>query len=332
MSLLSTAQHYDVLFIGGKGGVGKTTVSAALAVQLAAQQKRTLIISTDPAHSLGDALNVPLSGDITPINAHLSAVELNPDAILDAHFNKVADTMRSYAKPEMMPALHKHLRLARVAPGAQEAAMLEAICHYLVNFRDMGFAKLIFDTAPTGHTLRLMMLPDMMQAWTDSLLAQQSKQQNMRDAHRALIRQTPHQAPDDTRLKQVMTVLDERRALFAAARTLLHEGHGSAVFLVMIPEMLPLAETRRTHRQMRDFHLPLQGIIVNQVMAQEQHDPFWQQRAARQQDILHKISDAFHDTDTFYIPLQADDIRGTAALSRFKETRTVAATTPHQHH
>lgn len=88
--------------LGGKGGVGKTTIASALAVQIAKTKRKTLIISTDPAHSLGDALGKTLSGDITPINDYLSALELDPEIIVEAHFKRIEATMQSYAKPAMM--------------------------------------------------------------------------------------------------------------------------------------------------------------------------------------------------------------------------------------
>ena len=80
----------------------------------------------------------------------------------------------------MMPKIREHLRLSKSAPGAQEAAMLESMCQYLVAAAGAGYEHIIFDTAPTGHTLRLLVLPEMMGAWTDGLLAQQRRQAKLR--------------------------------------------------------------------------------------------------------------------------------------------------------
>lgn len=320
-TLLEYALGDEIIFIGGKGGVGKTTMAAALAVQLANSGKKTLIISTDPAHSLGDVFEVNLSGEAKRLTSNLSALELNPETIINAHFKTVEDTMRAYANSDMMPALRKHLALAKQSPGAEEAAMLEAICRYLVNFRELGFERLIFDTAPTGHTLRLMILPEMMRAWTDGMLAQSRKQQNMREAMSSLLSdadssQDP-QRRQDQRLAQASAALNARRSLFEQARKILHKGGTAAVFLVMTPEMLPLAETLRTHQQMHQFHLPLKGIIINQVMPKDQSEAFWQQRANRQQRVITEIKRQLSDVPHFYFPLRADDIRGVAVLSDF---------------
>ncbi len=304
--------------MGGKGGVGKTTTAAAIAVQLAQESYRTLVVSTDPAHSLGDVLDTRLGGEIRAVGAKLSALELDPSRILDEHFRTVEETMRAYAKAEMMPALRKHLELAKISPGAEEAAMLEAICRLLVDFKEDGYERLVFDTAPTGHTLRLMLLPEMMQAFTDTLLAQNRKQLTTR---RALYSLSGAKDGSDSRLKRASDVLETRKTLFAAAREKLHEGGDTAVFLVMIPENLPFAETVRTYRRMREFHLPLSGIVVNQVIDTRQRDPFWQRRADRQCAVIRELNRAFTDCDRYYVPLQTGDIRGLEALSAFRETR-----------
>lgn len=175
-ALVEQLATQPIIFIGGKGGVGKTTTAAALASYYASQQQKTLIVSTDPAHSLGDVLNIRLKNGKTVISPYLDAIELNPDTIVDEHFAQVERTIRAYANPDMMPKIREHLQLSKSAPGAQEAAMLESMCQHLVNAADADYDHIIFDTAPTGHTLRLLVLPEMMGAWTDGLLAQQRRQ------------------------------------------------------------------------------------------------------------------------------------------------------------
>ena len=319
-----------IIFIGGKGGVGKTTTAAALASQFSAQHKKTLIISTDPAHSLGDVLNTRLNNEKTAISPYLDAIELNPDVIVDEHFAQVERTIKSYANPDMMPKIREHLRLSKSAPGAQEAAMLESMCQHLVEAAEAGYEHVIFDTAPTGHTLRLLVLPEMMGAWTDGLLAQQRRQAKLRsvathlDSHNQKGNQTdslkndvanPFAAKKSDRWEQAVSVLEKRKQLFRQAGLLLHDRAQTAIVLVMTADVLPLAETKRAIEQLEDSKLTPAAIVINQLISTTQSDEFWQRRADRQQQLMQDIEQNFTKYPLYPIYLQQTDVRGTDALS-----------------
>lgn len=315
-SLLDALARKHILFVGGKGGVGKTTSSAALAVRFARQGRRTLILSTDPAHSLGDVLDVALANQPRSVAPNLDAIELDANDIVRTHFKEIEQTIAAYANPDMMPKIRDFLHLARHSPGAEEAATLEAVCRHLIDARAKGYQHIIFDTAPTGHTLRLLMLPEMMQAWTDGLLAQQRRQAKLQDAAGALGHTggTRQSAAED-RLGKAMETLHRRRHLFAEARTLLHNPDITGIVLVLIPEMLPLLETGRAVAQLRAAHLPCAGLIINSVLGANQQGQFWQNRLQRQADILDKIHTQFHDLPRLMVELRDSDIRGEAALA-----------------
>lgn len=323
-----------IIFIGGKGGVGKTTTAAALASYYASQQKKTLIVSTDPAHSLGDVLNVRLNNEKTAVTPYLDAIELNPDVIVDAHFSQVESTIKSYANPDMMPKIREHLRLSKSAPGAQEAAMLESMCQYLITAADASYQHIIFDTAPTGHTLRLLVLPEMMGAWTDGLLAQQRRQAKLRsvanhlDSHNQKSSQknidkkidkkdvpNPFAKKKPDRWEQAVAVLEKRKALFRQAGILLHDRSQTAIVLVMTADVLPLAETKRAIEQLEESKLNPAAIVINQLIAPAQSDEFWRLRAERQQQLLQDIDNSFPNYPLYPIYLQQTDVRGTEALS-----------------
>lgn len=331
--LIEQLATQPIIFVGGKGGVGKTTTAAALASHYASQQKKTLIVSTDPAHSLGDVLNIRLSNEKTAVTAYLDAIELNPDIIVDAHFAQVERTITAYANPDMMPKIREHLRLSKSAPGAQEAAMLESMCQHLVSAADANYEHIIFDTAPTGHTLRLLVLPEMMGAWTDGLLAQQRRQAKLRsvanhlDSHNQKSNQkdidndvpNPFAANKSDRWEQAVSVLEKRKALFRQAGILLHDRSQTAIVLVMTADVLPLAETKRAIEQLEDSKLPPAAIVVNQLITPIQADEFWQHRAERQQQLMHDIEKIFTNYPLYPIYLQKTDIRGTGALSTLLE-------------
>ena len=314
-----------IIFIGGKGGVGKTTTAAALASYYANQGKKTLIVSTDPAHSLGDVLNVPLKNQKTVVTPYLDAIELNPDIIVDEHFAQVERTITSYANPDMMPKIREHLRLSKSAPGAQEAAMLESMCHHLVEAADAGYEHVIFDTAPTGHTLRLLVLPEMMGAWTDGLLAQQRRQAKPRSVanHLGSHEQdnnkndlaNPFAEKKNDRWEQAVSVLEKRKQLFRQAGLLLHDRTQTVIVLVMTADVLPLAETKRAIEQLEESKLMPAAIVINQLIALTQSDTFWRRRAERQQQLMQDIEQSFPNYPLYPIYLQQTDVRGTDALS-----------------
>ena len=329
--LVDQLSTQPIIFIGGKGGVGKTTTAAALASYYASQQKKTLIVSTDPAHSLGDVLNIRLNNEKTAITPYLDAIELNPDVIVDAHFAQVESTIKSYANPDMMPKIREHLKLSKSAPGAQEAAMLESMCQHLITAADANYEHIIFDTAPTGHTLRLLVLPEMMGAWTDGLLAQQRRQAKLRsvanhlDSHNQRDKNqssnqkhdisNPFAAKKPDRWEQAVAVLEKRKQLFRQAGTLLHDRTKTAIVLVMTADVLPLAETKRAIEQLEESKLTPAAVVINQLIAPTQSDEFWRLRAERQQQLLQDIENTFTNDPLYPIYLQQTDVRGTEALS-----------------
>ena len=231
----------------------------------------------------------------------------------------------------MMPKIREHLKLSKSAPGAQEAAMLESMCQHLIKAADANYEHIIFDTAPTGHTLRLLVLPEMMGAWTDGLLAQQRRQAKLRsvanhlDTHNQRDKnQSSNQKYDianpfapkkPDRWEQAVAVLEKRKQLFRQAGILLHDRTKTAIVLVMTADVLPLAETKRAIEQLEESKLRPAAVVINQLIAPTQSDEFWRLRAERQQQLLQDIENTFTNYPLYPIYLQQTDVRGTEALS-----------------
>ena len=162
------------MFIGGKGGVGKTSISSATALWLAEQGKKTLIVSTDPAHSLSDSLEVPIGHYPREIKTNLFAVEIDPDEAM-AQKQAVLDAQKANSTSESLMGLDflsDQMDIASSSPGADEAAAFEV---FLSVMTSNEYDVVVFDTAPTGHTLRLLSFPDVMDSWVGKMMMIKAK-------------------------------------------------------------------------------------------------------------------------------------------------------------
>lgn len=125
--LLELARSKSILFFGGKGGVGKTTVSAATALAMAMEGKRVLLVSTDPAHNLGHLFNREIGPRPVRLASNLDGMELDPEQTVNEHLDEVSGSLRKLMAPHLAGEVDKHIELSRDAPGMQEAAIMERI-------------------------------------------------------------------------------------------------------------------------------------------------------------------------------------------------------------
>lgn len=317
-----------VLLIGGKGGVGKTTVSSALAVLATQRQKKVLLVSTDPAHSLADAFGREKIGDkITRLAPNLDALELDPDQEVEQHLARVTAQLKRYTRPEMFSEIERQMRLTRQSPGAQEAAMLERIAN-TIELGLTDYDLVIFDTAPTGHTLRLLSLPEAMAAWTQGLLNANKRSEKLgevlghltpkagRDIDNPLIDPAEHAtAGMDERNKAITETLLARQRLLQRTRTILLDADRTALLLVLTPEKLPILETGRAVKSLQQEKLPLAGLVVNRILPENADGLFLAQRRLQEQQHLKQIEEEFAALPRYRIPLNANDIHGLKALT-----------------
>ena len=292
-----------ITFFGGKGGVGKTTCAAAYALGLADSGQRTLLISTDPAHSLGDLLQVKLGSKARGISERLDALELNPEKALKRYLNEVKNNLRQLASPELRDAAEHQADLAGLSPGATEAALFDEIVRLILDSDD--YDALVFDTAPTGHTLHLLALPEIMGAWTDGLLAR-GRQSDIDWMQRA---------PEaDERSQQAAAILQRRRDRFAAARTRLLDPGRTRFVPVLNPDALSREETARMLKTLGERGIPLDTLIINRVLPDSADGDFLARRRQAEAEHLAAIDRDFAHLKRLRIALTANEIRGLPAL------------------
>jgi len=311
-----------LVWVGGKGGVGKTTVSAALAVLAAERGKRCLIVSTDPAHSLGDVFSRQLDDKPRRILPNLDAMEIDPDAEVDAHLQRVMQQMEGFAAPEMLSELRRQMQLTRQSPGTQEAALLERIAR-LINDPDSAYDLIIFDTAPIGHTLRLLSLPEAMAAWTDGLLSHNRKSAEL---GKVLQHLTPKAGRDiagpfddpgkdsfsrlDRRTRDIAQTLLDRRRLFHQARRKLEDPAVSGFLFVMTPERLPILETVRAVATLGQVGIPVVATLVNRVIPEDADGDFLRRRRAQEAVYLQRIDTELQHLPRPRLPWLETDVQG----------------------
>lgn len=318
--LTQSIKEKRVLLVGGKGGVGKTTISSSLAARAAQNGRRVLLVSTDPAHSLSDIFGRPIGPKEVHMSPNLYACEIDPEQEVDAYLERVLNQMRRFAGYDQVHELQRHLRLSRLSPGAQEAALLERLAKLLVEGLEQ-YDLIVLDTAPTGHTLRLLSLPEVIAAWTDGLLHHNRRSEQL---GKVLAHLTPGRDVDnvlkgpenpttqglDERSKELVHTLQARQTLFHRTRRLLHDSEHTAFYFVLTPERLPILETQRAVEALLDVGMNVEGIIINRILPETIQQGFWAQHQLRQQEYLATIEQLFQHMQRYKVYLQEDEIIG----------------------
>ena len=295
-----------LIFFGGKGGVGKTTLAAAFATLLAGRGEKTLLVSTDPAHSTSDVLGAKLSREPTELEENLFGVEIDAAADAAAYVERVKEDAHGSVSPEVLPAVRQHLELAKSSPGTEESALFDRFVD-LIALSPGEYNRIVFDTAPTGHTLRLLTLPALLTAWVEGMVRQREKVAGMERMLRNLAGEEG--SDEDPTLKR----LRERRDKFYHARHRLLED--AIFYLVLIPERLPIEETSRTFRTLTENGIEVGGLIVNRVLPNVSEGAFLRARLEQQSEYLDEITARFQDRRVIQVEQDAHDITERRQLS-----------------
>lgn len=261
--LLAGAADRSVLFVGGKGGVGKTSVASGVALARARQGARVLVASTDPAHNLGHLWDRRIGDEpirlATP-NGYVDGLEIDPERTVDRHLATVERTMVRLLPERLHAQAARHLDLARTAPGTHESAVLDRIAECAEQASET-YDLLVFDTAPTGHTLRLLALPDQLATWTDALLDNRDRADRFGAALRNLGDDDPRSASDaNSELREVLTA---RRRRFVGLRDRITDPAHTAFVVVLVAERLPVAESIAMHDQLTALGVLVPTLVVN---------------------------------------------------------------------
>lgn len=296
-----------ILFFGGKGGVGKTTLAATVALASAASGRRTLLVSTDPAHSIGDALDVRLSNAAREVMPNLWAVEIDPAEEADRYIAAVKERIAAVTPPRLAAEVERQIDIARITPGAEESALFDRFTR-LMDEAGAAYDRVVFDTAPLGHTLRLLSLPEQMQLWIRGLIGRRRKVNVLQRMWRNVAGASAGdvEGGDDP----ILAALEERRARFARARETVIDRARTAFVFVLVPERLPILETERAARTLVRHGIPIGAVLVNRVRSCGCDHAPPAERHAHERAHLEDIARRFRAYPLVTVPLLPRDIRG----------------------
>jgi arsenite-transporting ATPase len=305
--------NLKMVMFGGKGGVGKTSCAASSAIWAAEHGRNTLIISTDPAHSLGDSLGIELlPGVPTQIEGikNLTALEINPKANMEefqgiTNMNPMEEMGMSGLMQDL-PFLGDMEEISSLTPpGIDEALAFGKILEFVETEHD--YDLIIFDTAPTGHTLRFLSLPETLSGWIGKLIKMRLRLGSMLGAFKRFL--TREEKEEDNSLK----VLERLNDSILNARDDLTNPVKNSFIIVMIPEEMVITETGRLLNELIKNEIPNTNIVVNQLYQDtDELCDFCKARRNMQQKNLKRIQEIFGEKlhkNLIEVPLFKEEIR-----------------------
>ena len=309
--LLTPLLDRHVVFFGGKGGVGKTTCSSAFALAASRRGQRVLLVSTDPAHSTSDIFEReigPAERDLLP---GLAALEIDAPQEASRYIEGVKRDIRKMFSANVIKQANRQIEMAAASPGLQEVALLDRMIDLIVD-RQQVFDLIVFDTAPTGHTLQLLRMPDAMTTWIQALVR-----------HRRVLVEIDRGA-DQSRAEAeaadpVLAALSRRHERLARLRTTILDRACTSFALVTIPERLAIEETARAAELLADTGVDVGGLIVNRVLPDDLDGSFYRARKAQEATYLDEIDHRFRRMPRVRVRLLPRDVHGLESLSQVSE-------------
>ncbi len=278
------------LFFTGKGGVGKTSISCATAIHLAETGKNVLLVSTDPASNVGQVFGIAIGNHITGVPAvnNLDALEIDPQAAAQGYRDRIVNPVRGLLPDDVVRGIEEQLSGACTTEIAAFDEFTTLLIHSPIT---ENYDHIIFDTAPTGHTIRLLQLPG---AWSSFL----------------------EQGKGDASCLGPLAGLEKQREQYKAAVDALADSKRTRLILVARAQQSTLREVARTHEELACIGLKQQHLVINGILpsAEAEHDDLAAAIYQREQAALDSIPDVLKTLPQDQISLKAFDLVGLEAL------------------
>jgi arsenite-transporting ATPase len=299
------------VFFGGKGGVGKTTVSCAYGHRCATDGVRTLVVSTDPAHSVSDVFDQQFADEPRSVDGveGLDAMEIDPEDEMQRHLDEIRESLSEQVSAAMVSEINRQLEMSHGTPGAYESALFDAFVDVMREESD-PYDRVVFDTAPTGSTLRLLGLPDFLGDWIDRLLYK--RKQSIDLFEKAAIGDM-----EPRRLLEgdpVIERLQQRKEFFEFAGETMRTD--AAFFLVFNPDQLSVNETARAIEGFTDRDLRVRGLVANKLTPSPDDDEtgrgarYLREKVETERDRLAQVREGFEPPLVAEIESRTTEVRG----------------------
>ncbi|GAB4520899.1 MAG: ArsA family ATPase [Anaerolineae bacterium] len=296
----------------GKGGVGKTSISAATALRCAELGLKTIVISTDTAHSLADSLEKKIGPEPVELYPNLWAQEVDARYSMDKYWGRFQKYMVAlFSRNGVDDIVAEEVT---ILPGLEEGAHLLWINKYV---QDGDYDVLIVDAAPTAETLRLLSLPDVTRWWLERVMSlTRGAARILRPIGRVLNRNTESNIPDEDAWDQVRNLFET----LDKVRDLLADPNVSSIRLVVNPERMVIKETQRTYTYLNLYGYATDAIICNRIIPDEVTDPYFTMWKANQRENIQFIEEAFGGLPMLRAPLFNGEISGLDRLRLLGQT------------
>ncbi|MCL1811111.1 MAG: ArsA family ATPase [Methanomassiliicoccaceae archaeon] len=297
-----------IIIYSGKGGVGKTSVAAATARRCAKLGHRTVIMSVDTAHSLGDSLDVKLSAEIVNVEKNLDALELN---IIHEMRTKWS-TIKDYISAFMLSQGVEDITAEEMAimPGMEMAAAL----FYVLQFKDSGeYDVVIIDTPPTGETLRLLSFPDVSNWYVDRLFGLLKRMVSIARVTVGKMIDIPLPSKD------VMDSLEDIKNSMERVKEVLEDPEHTTIRLVLNPERMPINETMRSYTYLCLYNKTVECLVVNKVLPPDVDGKFMKKKLEEQESYMEMIHEAFDPLKIMYAYQFQTELRGGEGLDEMAD-------------
>ncbi|HEY5648584.1 MAG TPA: ArsA family ATPase [Nitrospiria bacterium] len=308
---MNTKTDPKFIFFGGKGGVGKTTCASAFALGLSRQGKRTLLVSTDLAHSLSDLFEKPIGGKTVELEPALFGLEIDPDREAQTYLERIRSGFSHRLEPEAARNFSRQLDLAAASPGTQEAALFDRVTDILLESAD-EFDRIVFDTAPTGQTLRLLLLPELMGPWIDSLTSQRTRVSSFFQMFSRVSGKPVSEDP-------ILGLLKKRKEKFARCREIMTDPSQTGFYFVLIPEKLPILETQKALPRLEKYGVPIRALIINRILPSGADGSFLKDRLEQEKIYLDDVKERLGKWSLVQLQQRGRDVMGRKELEAFSK-------------